>query len=95
MKAISKLTCLILLAGCQMNQEARQLPDEALVTFVNADSGMTFRVDDSTAVSISGDDTRYSIAAGAHTITVFHDGQVVARQKVYAAPGQTVEVRVR
>lgn len=94
-KSFIKILCLIFIGACQINQENKQLPDEAYVTFSGPVAGCTFQVDDSTSMEISGNGTRYLVEAGAHTIWVKQGSKTVVRQKIYAAPGQTVEVRIR
>ena len=89
-------TFIILLASpCSMSQESRQLADESAVTFLGATSGASFQVDDSELMPLGQGDTRYVIDSGPHVIRVYQDGLLVVQEKIYASPGQTVEVRIR
>jgi len=78
-----------------MSQESRQLADESAVTFIGATDGASFQINDSEKMLIGTDGTRFSIESGAHMVKVFRDRELIAQRKIYASPGQTVEVRVR
>lgn len=86
---------LAIACSCSMSQEARQLADDAAVTFLGVTSGSSFQVDDSELMPIGQADTRFVIEAGPHLIRVYREGALIAQEKIYASPGQTVEVRVR
>lgn len=86
---------LAIACSCASSQESRQLADEAAVTFLGVTSGSSFQVDDSDLMPIGRVNTRFVIDAGPHLIRVYHEGALIAQEKIYASPGQTVEVRVR
>jgi hypothetical protein len=86
---------LAIACSCASSQESRQLADDAAVTFLGLNSGSSFQVDDSELMPIGQVDTRFVIDAGPHLIRVYHEGTLIAQEKIYASPGQTVEVRVR
>jgi hypothetical protein len=94
-RILFSLLALLPIQACSMSQEGRQLSNEAAVTFLGSTSSMSFQVDESEIVPVGAPETRYLIDAGPHVIRVYRDGKLIVNQNIYAAPGQTVEVRVR
>jgi hypothetical protein len=90
---------LILLFGitaCQMSETTKQLSDDAFVTFSGDVDGRSFQIGESGGrMSIANTGDQYLIPSGPQLIQVYLGQSLVMEQKIYAAPGQVVEVRVR